>query len=245
MPAYEADLAAIHDEGFSECARCAAAVLRKRLAMQGFASGLVVDLGCGSGVLAGIMTAAGYDVLGIDISPAMLRLARKREPRAKFKVASILDAKVPPCVAVAAIGECVNYCFDPRAGLQALEALFERVHAALAPGGVFLLDFAEPGQLSTPDPVQRFHSRGDWAAFVEARENASRALLTRRIVTFRKAGRLYRRADEIHRLRLYPRDAVEARLKAAGFTVRALPSYGTFQLPPAHAILLARKPVRR
>jgi len=243
--AYETDLAAIHDEGFSDCAARAAETLLATLRRAGLASGLVVDLGCGAGVLAEQVARAGYDVLGIDLSPAMLRRARRRAPAARFKAGSLLEARIPACVAVTAIGECVNYCFDARAGLPALGALFERIYGALAPGGFFLFDFAEPGQLPAPDPEYRFHSSGDWAVFLEARESASQRTLTRRIVTFRRAGKFYRRADEVHRLRLYPRDAVEARLEAAGFAVRALRSYGEFRLPPAHAILLARKPARR
>ena len=34
--------------------------------------GPVIDLGCGSGILSGVMFEAGYDVLGIDISKAMI-----------------------------------------------------------------------------------------------------------------------------------------------------------------------------
>src|SRR4051794_25093950 len=73
--AYREDLAYIHDAGFGGIATSAAPVLRDALRRRGIVSGLVIDLGCGSGILSEAMSAAGHDVLGIDISGAMLALA--------------------------------------------------------------------------------------------------------------------------------------------------------------------------
>src|SRR5215469_14060460 len=113
MAGYTEDLAYIHDTGYGDFARTAAPALLESLRARGITSGLVVDLGCGSGIWAQALVAAGYDVLGIDISPAMIRLARRKAPGAKFRTASLLSAELPPCAAVTAIGECVNYAFDP------------------------------------------------------------------------------------------------------------------------------------
>jgi SAM-dependent methyltransferase len=74
--------------------------------------GLVIDLGCGSGILSREVADAGYDVLGIDISPAMIDLARRRVPYGDFRVGSVLTGDLPPCIAVAAVGEVINYAFD-------------------------------------------------------------------------------------------------------------------------------------
>jgi 2-polyprenyl-3-methyl-5-hydroxy-6-metoxy-1,4-benzoquinol methylase len=41
--------------------------------------GLVVDLRCGTGIYARAMTDAGYDVIGVDLSPAMIDIARSHE----------------------------------------------------------------------------------------------------------------------------------------------------------------------
>src|SRR6476620_9236965 len=105
MAGYTDDLAFIHDAGFGDLARHAAGVLQNALRAHGFRTGLIVDLGCGSGILSKAMIDAGYDVLGIDISPAMIRIARKRVPRARFATASLLRFEFPACHAVAAIGE--------------------------------------------------------------------------------------------------------------------------------------------
>ena len=78
MTGYSDDLAYIHDSGYGDFARGAAPALLRALRTSGFQSGLVVDLGCGSGIWAQRLLDAGYKVLGLDISPAMVRLARKK-----------------------------------------------------------------------------------------------------------------------------------------------------------------------
>jgi hypothetical protein len=57
--AYRDDLAYIHDAGFDNLARHAAAVLLDSLQQRGIDRGLVIDLGCGSGILAQVLAAAG------------------------------------------------------------------------------------------------------------------------------------------------------------------------------------------
>src|SRR5262245_60128461 len=122
---YGADLAFIHDSGFGELARAASRDLVRRLHQNGFQNGPVVDLGCGSGILAGHLADAGYDVLGIDSSDAMIRIARRRAPRARFLVQSFLTAKLPRCVAVTSIGEPFNYLLDERNDSTALQRIFK------------------------------------------------------------------------------------------------------------------------
>jgi SAM-dependent methyltransferase len=235
MQAYESDLAYIHDVGFGDFARKAAPGLLAILRRAGIRSGSVVDLGCGSGIWAAELTRCGYDVVGIDISRAMIELARKRAPLARFINASFLSAKLPPCDAVTAIGECLNYTFDRRNSRRALARFFRRVHEALRPGGVFIFDIAELGQAA-----RRAYAEGnDWAILFEA--VPGRDLLVRRMTTFRQVGKLYRRRQETHRLRLYRSSDIAAELRAPGFAVRVLRTYGPMPLPSANAAFVATK----
>jgi 2-polyprenyl-3-methyl-5-hydroxy-6-metoxy-1,4-benzoquinol methylase len=75
--------------------------------------GTVVDLGCGSGILSSTIVDASYEVIGVDVSEAMIALARARAPKAIFKVGSFVSVDLHECVAVTAIGEVLNYAFDP------------------------------------------------------------------------------------------------------------------------------------
>lgn len=237
---YRRDLAYIHDAGFGDFARYAAAELIRQLSAATIKSGLLVELGSGSGILAHKLSAAGYDVLGFDISPAMVELARIQAPRAQFRCQSFLGVQPPPCVAVAAVGEIFNYLFDRRNQLARLRSVFRRVHRALAPGGLFLFDVATVGR--EPTGTRRSFREGDgWACLFEATEFPKTKQLERRIITFRRHGKAFRRDDETHRLRLYDRDELIEPLRELGFRVSILPSYGKLQFPPGYLSVLARK----
>jgi SAM-dependent methyltransferase len=239
--AYRKDLAYIHDVGFGDFAKNAAQVLRAALQRGEIDQGVVIDLGCGSGLLSQELSAAGYEVLGIDISEAMLDIARQRAPSAYFRQESILKTELPPCVAVAAIGECFNYLFDKDNTQQALYELLRRIHRSLEPGGLLVFDVAEPGRVPGSGP-QRTHTEGeDWAVLVTAEEDRKNRLLTRRITTFRKVGELYRRDQEIHWLRLVARSELLKQLRGLGFEVRVLEGYGQLKFPPGYVGFLACK----
>jgi SAM-dependent methyltransferase len=240
---YGADLAYIHDTGHGEFARRAAPAVVKMLRGAGIRKGLIVDLGCGSGIFARAMSDAGYDVVGIDQSREMLRIARRRAPRARFRRGSFLDVILPPCAAVTAIGECFNYLFDDANGIAALSPLLGRIHAALQPGGLLIFDIATPGRAGGAGKRQKNVHGSDWAILLETEEDPRRRTLTRRIVSFRKVGRLYRRCEEVHRLRLYRPGEITAALRRAGFAVRALRGYGRARLPSGWIALAARKPL--
>src|SRR5436190_22282849 len=92
---YGADQAAIHHERFGSLARAAPVLVHQRLRAEGLTDGLVVDLGSGSGIFARAMTDAGFDVIGVDISPDMVAIAREYAPAATFSVGSVHDFELP------------------------------------------------------------------------------------------------------------------------------------------------------
>ncbi len=241
---YGKDLAYIHDAGFGDFALGAASGILEILEENGVRDGLVVDLGCGSGLLARELLGAGYRVLGIDISGAMIDIARKRAPDAEFQVASLFESDIPPCAAVTSTGECVNYRFDPTKDERTLSRLFRHVYEALNTGGVFVFDILEPGQLPEGTATRGFTEGEDWVALVEKEEDSSEETLTRRITTFRKAGEHYLRTDETHRVRLYKAPVIAAELRRAGLQVRIGYAYGRYELPETHPVFVARKPGR-
>jgi SAM-dependent methyltransferase len=238
---YGEDVAYIHDAGHAEFALETAPGILEILAQSGIREGLVVDLGCGSGLLARKLIDAGYRVLGIDISEAMIELARRRAPEAEFRVGSLFEAEIPPCVAVTAISEVLNYLFDPENEKRGLARLFRRVHDALSPGGVFVFDVLGPGQVPPGATARGFRVGEDWAVLSEREEDAERGTMVRRIVSFRKLGEHYRRDDEVHRVRLYDPSELSAALGEVGFRVRTMNSYGEYPLGENHAAFEARK----
>ena len=241
MTAYGTDLAFIHDAGHGALARHAARQLVEELRRAGHTRGTVVDLGCGSGILASILVDAGYDVFGLDVSDAMIALARSRAPQATFKAGSFVSADIPACVAVTSIGEVLNYTFDSASDSRARRRVFERVHQSLEPRGLFLFDVAGP-QRGDPGGRHRTYSTGaEWAVLVETSVARDAAILIRAITTFRKTGELFRRDAETHRLALLDPSDILGELRDVGFEVQTMAAYGSLTLPEGLTAFLARK----
>ena len=49
----------------------------------------VLDIGCGTGRMTSFLHALGYDVLGVDASPNMLKEARRKHPEIRFELLDI------------------------------------------------------------------------------------------------------------------------------------------------------------
>lgn len=241
MPRYYGeDVAYIHDVGHADFALESAPEILEVLDRSGIKEGLVVDLGCGTGLLARELIDAGYGVLGIDISGAMVELARRRAPEAEFRVGSLFEVEIPRCAAVTAVSEVLNYLFD--AENEDLGRLFRRVYDGLIPGGVLVFDVLGPGQVPPGTTAKGFSLGEDWAVLSEREEDAWRGTMERRIVSFRQVGEHYRRDEEVHRVRLYEASELSAELEHAGFQVKTMRSYGALPLSEGHTAFVARKP---
>jgi len=237
-PAYSTDLAYIHDAGFSRFAHRAAPEAIRILRERGIRRGLVIDIGCGAAPLANPLLAAGYEVIGIDRSPAMIRLARARAPEARFRVGSLTTARLPRCDAAIALNEVINYV--PRGRHSSLRTFFRHVHDALRPGGVFLFDFMASAEERTYPAKSR--AGHDWAIVVRASYDHASSVLTRDITTFRKIGHEYRKTHETHRVTIYGAADVHRLLAGAGFRVTMRHSYGRLRLLPGDLAVIAQKP---
>ncbi len=240
---YKEDLAFIHDVGFSDYALKSAPGILKILKQNNIQEGLIVDLGCGSGLSAQEFVRANYQVFGVDISESMIDIARRRVPEAKFQVGSLFQTEIPPCHAVTSISECLNYLFDPNSDRKMLVHLFSRIYNTLTPGGVFIFDIAEPGQVTQETTTKNFTEGKDWIVLVEKEEDREQKILTRRIITFRQVGEHYRRDDEVHRQQLYETEYVTRKLSQVGFEVQTMPNYGEYNLPSNHTAFIVQKPV--
>jgi SAM-dependent methyltransferase len=227
---YGPDLAWIHHQGFSDFARDAAPAVLAILRDAGIDHGLVVDLGCGSGVLAAELLAHGYDVLGIDLSPEMIALAREQAPRATFITGSLQETEIPPCAAITAIGEALTY-----AGGESLRATFDRCARSLPTGGLFLFDLIEHIE-GEQMRYRNWRAEGDdWMIAVDVAEEGR--VITRSMWMYRTDGEHYRRTQEVHRAWTFTREEVAVWLAEAGFSV----ALGGWKLPPRRLAFQACK----
>ncbi|WP_439385809.1 class I SAM-dependent methyltransferase [Amycolatopsis lexingtonensis] len=111
--------------------------------------GPVADLGCGPGQLTAHLRSLGLDASGVDLSPAMVELARAAHPDLRFAVGSMAALDIADG-SLAGILSWYSVIHTPPAELPGYFAEFART---LAPGGVVLLGCfeADGGEVTTFD----------------------------------------------------------------------------------------------
>ena len=239
QPFYDTDLAYIHDVAFAGYADGIAPGLLEIMRNAGLKDGRVIDLGSGSGIWAKHLATSGYEVFGIDLSPAMTAIAQERVPAATFHVGSVWDYPIPRCRIVTAIGEVLCYRAEDREHHD-LGNLFQTVYDALDPGGLFNFDLAEVGLDRHRLPT--FVDGNGWACLVRFEYDETRFRLIRHITTFRQVDEWFRRSQERHIVQLYQAAEVAQILRATGFRVRTARRIGSFTLLPKCVAFVARKP---
>lgn len=99
--------------------------------------GAVAEVGCGPGRMTGLLVELGLDVMGIDLSPAMVAIARARHPTLRVEVGSMAALDLPDGT-LAAIVAWYAVIHTPPA---AHPALFVELRRVLRPGGRLLVAF--------------------------------------------------------------------------------------------------------
>lgn len=145
--AYKGDLALVHDQGYGGFARGSTPDLLQELHAAGIDDGRIVDLGCGSGIWAQELVDAGYQVVGVHFSPAMIELAPRWVPEADWRVGSFREYRIPPCWAVKALGEVFNDLFDAY-DAAALPEVCRRAFDAFFLGGLLIFGHGQAGSQS-------------------------------------------------------------------------------------------------
>ena len=107
-----------------------------RLVLDG-GGGPVADIGCGPGWLTVLLRELGLDAFGIDLSPRMIEVARRRYPGVRFDVGSMLALDLPDS-SVRGLVAAYSIIHVPWERCPDVLAEFHRV---LAPGGQVLLVF--------------------------------------------------------------------------------------------------------
>jgi SAM-dependent methyltransferase len=237
LPYYRRDLALVHHLGFGFHADACAPGILSLLGDMGDA-GVVVEIGCGSGLLTRYLVGAGHRVIATDASTAMLDLAQTHAPGAEFRRVALPDDPVPRADAIVGVGHALNYLPDEASIDRALAALAD----ALEPGGIFAIDLCdlEWGRARTQAPpiVRR---TDDWALMTEF-DVPSPDRFVRKMTTFvRNADGTWRRDDETHDNVLVDTSRVPALLAKHGIEVTVRSSFGDEELPVGLAAIVGRR----
>jgi SAM-dependent methyltransferase len=235
---YRRDLALVHHRGFGFHAQACAPGILALLEPVRSRQGIVLELGCGSGLLTRELTAAGHRVIATDASPAMLDLARDCAQAADIRLLVLPDDPLPLADAVVSVGHMLSYLSDEHAIDRALTAIAR----ALRPGGLFAIDICDLayGQARQDAPsTARVHD--DWAIITRVSRPAANRFV-RHITTFvRNGDGSWRRDDETHRNVLIDTARAPALLAAKGIQVTVASAFGTEQLPDGLRVLIGQR----
>jgi SAM-dependent methyltransferase len=99
--------------------------------------GPVLDVGCGTGLPAGYLHAAGVEVFGIDLSPRMVAIARRDHPDLRFELGSMTDLDV----ADGSVGGVLAFYSVIHVPDDEVPAVLAHFHRVLRPGGVVMIGF--------------------------------------------------------------------------------------------------------
>jgi SAM-dependent methyltransferase len=123
--------------------------------------GVVADVGCGPGHVTRFLADCGLDVVGIDIAPRMVAVARQREPTLRYEVGSVLRLAVPDATWAGAVALYSLIHFDD----DELATALGELHRAVRPGGLVLVS-VHSAHLENPGE-ERLHLDELWGHAVD------------------------------------------------------------------------------
>ena len=193
---YRQDLALVHHLGFGFHADLVALGILKLLGPILERNGLVVELGCGSGLLTRYLTDAGHRVIATDASPAMLALAHDAAPNVEeFAELVLPDDAIPTCDAVVAVGHPFSYLADE----ESIDRAFVAAAEALRPGGVLAVDICDlEWGVARRDAANLGRVGDEWAIITEFSMPSPARFVRQMAVFVRNQDGSWRRDDERH-----------------------------------------------
>ena len=177
----------------------------------GVSDGLVAELGCGTGTMTELLSACGYDMIGVDSSEDMLSMAMEKRDRSGSDILYLCqdmrELELYGTVrAVVCVCDSLNYLLEE----EELKETFALVNNYLDPGGLFLFDFNTPYKYGTViGDCTIAENRDDcsfiWENYYEKDSGLNEYDLT---IFVREEGGLFRRFTETHVQRGYAPETV-------------------------------------
>lgn len=202
-------------EGWADC-------LEKHLKEEGIEDGLVLELGCGTGTMTGLLARRGYDMIGVDNSEEMLAEAMEKkgedgldilyllQDMQEFELYGTVRAAVSVC-------DSLNYITEKEELLQ----VFRLVNNYLDPGGIFLFDMNTVHKYRDILGDDTIAENRDEGSFIwENSYDPDTGLNIYELAVFlpREDG-LYEKCEELHCQRAYEQADIEALIREAGMEI--------------------------
>ena len=207
----------------------------------GVSDGLVAELGCGTGTMTELLSACGYDMIGVDSSEDMLSMAMEKRDRSGSDILYLCqdmrELELYGTVrAVVSVCDSMNYLTEYRD----LVKVMGLANNYLDPGGVFIFDL---------NTVYKYRELLGNRTFAEDREHESfiwentfdeeSGINEYGLSIFVDSGLadgdipLYHKYEETHYQRAYSLDEVERAAREAGMRLEAVYAAFTRKAPAA------------
>lgn len=191
------------------------------LSARGIRDGLLLDLACGTGTLTELLSAAGYDCIGVDGSPDMLQEALMKrdgtgsdilyleQDMTAFELYGTVRAVVCAC-------DSINYLLNEEDLLQT----FRLVNNYLDPEGIFLFDFNTENVYASigPDAIAETRDDGSfiWENDYDPETGINESVLTLFTPAAPPNEALFEKTEEVHVQRAWSLPEIRRLLEQAG-----------------------------
>ena len=186
------------------------------LKSHGIDDGLVLDLGCGTGKLTNILSDAGYDMIGVDLSEEMLGIAMesRADRNILYLCQDMREFELYGTVrAVISICDSMNYITEEADLLQVLKL----VNNYLDPGGMFIFDMNTMYKYRELLGEQTIAENREEASFIWDNYFDEDTLINEYELTlFIREGELFRRYEEVHYQRAYEIEEIKSIIEEVG-----------------------------
>lgn len=239
-PYYRPDLALIHHKGFAFHAEACAPGVLSLLEPIRERNGLVLEIGCGSGLLTRRLIDAGHRVIATDASPAMLDLARTVVPEAQdIQLLTLPSDPVPEADAIVGVGHALNYL----ANAEEIESALVALARSVRPGGILAVDICDLAWGTSHTAGSIGWVDDNWA-LVTRFSLPTPDRYVREMTTFvRSSDGTWRRDDERHDNVLVDTSTIPALLAKEGVEAKIGTSFGTEELSAGLRTVVGRRPI--
>ncbi len=185
---------------------------------------LLLDLACGSGSMSEEMAKLGYDVIGVDNSPAMLSAAMDKKFESGLPIQYLCqDIREIDMFGTMDAVICTLDSLNHLPSLEDIRKVFERVSLFAQPGGVFLFDMNTIYKHETILCNETFVYDTDEVFCVwENHPGEAPYSVDMQLTFFERDGEVYRRSEEVITERAYSPEEIEDMLVQSGLKVLAV-----------------------
>lgn len=185
---------------------------------------LILDLCCGTGSMTLALDALGYDMIGADLSPDMLAVARQRAAdagraeRILFLCQDMRELELYGTVqAVTSTLDALNHVD----GVEDLARVFSLVRNYLEPGGLFLFDLNSPYKFERIYGTNAYilEDEGVFCGWQNVYDPASRICDFYTSVFLRRSDGAWARREDHEREYCFTRAEIEELLAKSGFSL--------------------------